>query len=240
MKRHAIAVVALVLMISAAALAGPPVNGAYNSTDIGGLAFVGRYTEGWGAGGGALAAGTVLNAESWDGMVLGTQWKYWCAAEGGPAILLANFVNPSTGNGNRTYMKVFGGGYIWMQGTGAPWDGGDASYPGIITNYVEYETISYQNWVPIAAVTNVQATAQFDAYPELCMAFYIGNGTRVSTTDLGQPVPANYPGLMDTACGTTRTLGAAWDFTALTLTIDGCSVGVQDATWGSVKSLYGE
>lgn len=236
MKFHAIASLALILLATAA-LAQPPVNGAYDSTDLGGPAYVGRYTEGWDAGGGALNAGTVLNAASWDGMVLGSQWRYWCGVETGPALLLSNFVN-AQGNGNRTYMKMFNGGYIWLSGSG-PWAGGDADYPGVITNYAEFETITYQNWVPIAAVTNVQATAQFDAYPDMCMAFYIGNGTRVATTDLGETIPANYPDLLDTGCDAGRSEGAAWDFTSVTLTIDACTIPTEDTSWGSVKALYG-
>ncbi|MFO7610446.1 MAG: hypothetical protein R6X35_14870 [Candidatus Krumholzibacteriia bacterium] len=237
MKFQAIATLAVILLATAA-LAQPPVDGAYDSTDLGGPAYVGRYTEAWDGSGGALDPGTVLNAASWDGMTLGSQWRYSCGVETGPAMLLSDFVN-AQGNGNRTYMKVFNGGTIWLSGSG-PWAGGDADYPGIITNYAEYETITYQNWVPIAAVTNVQATAQFDAYPEMCMAFYIGNGTRVATTDLGEMIPANYPDLLDTNCGTGRTDGAAWDFTSVTLTVGGCAIPVQDMSWGNVKALYGK
>lgn len=238
MKRRFMALSALLVLLAGSALAGPPMSGSYNSTDIGGLAFVGRYTEGWDAGAGALEPGTTLNAMSWDGMTLGTQWHYWCATEGAAPVLLTNTVN-AQGNGNRTYMKTFVGGYIWLSGTG-PWAGGDVDYPGVINNYVEFETITYQNWVPIAAVTNVQATASFDSYPDMCMAFYIGNGNRVATTDLAQPIPANYPPLLDPGCDATRGEGAAWDFDSITLTIDGCAVSIQESTWGAVKALYGD
>ena len=103
-------------------------------------------------------------------------------------------------------MKTFEGGYIWLSGTG-PWANGDADYPGTINSYTEFETIQYTNWVPIAAVTNVQAIVQFDNYPELCMAFSIGNGSRVASTEVGETIPANYPDLLDPSCGATRTEG---------------------------------
>lgn len=238
MKLIGIVFLASLVLLPAGLLAGPPLNGDYNSTDIGGPLYVGRYTEGWDPTGGALSAGTTLNAESWNGSALGTQWRYWCSTESGPAVLLVNTVNPSTGNGNRTYMKNFDGGYIWLSGTG-PWANGDPDYFGVIDNYTEFETITYTNWVPIAAVTNVQAIAYFNDYPQLCMSFYIGNGTRVATTALGQTIPVNYPGLLDPDCDATRVDGAAWDFTAVTLSIVDCAaVGTKEATWGAIKQLY--
>ncbi|MFO7652307.1 MAG: hypothetical protein R6X25_00635 [Candidatus Krumholzibacteriia bacterium] len=237
MKRFTIAVSLLALMMATGALAGPPLNGSYDSTDMGGPAFIGRYTEGWDASGSALDAGTTLNAASWDGMVLGSQWRYWCGTETS-SVLLTSTVN-SAGNGNATYMKTFVGGYIWLSGDG-PWGNGDPEYTGTINSYNEFETITYSEWVPIAAVTNVQANAFFDGYPELCMAFYIGNGTRIATTEIGEVIPADYPDLLDPDCAATRTLGAAWDFTSVTLTIDGCVVSAVDATWSSVKSLYND
>jgi hypothetical protein len=237
MKRSAIAPLALlILLLAEASFAAAPLSGSYQSTDLGGPVYVGRYTEGWAAGGGALSSGTTLNAESWDGMALASQWKYWCSTQTTPAVLLVNTVNGS-GNGNRTYMSTFNGGYIWLSGSG-PWANGDVDYPGTIMNYAEFETITYSNWVPIAAVTNVQAMAKFDAYPGSCMTFYIGNGSRVSTTDLGDPVPANYPGFLDPGCNPSYSLGACWDFFSVTLTITDCSVGTEPATWGGIKSMF--
>ena len=240
MKRFAIVIPAiLVMLLEGTSVAGPPLNGDYQSIDLGGPVYVGRYTEGWDSGGGAMEGGTTLNAESWDESVLGTQWRYWCSTEASDAVLLVNNVNPTTGNGNRTYMKSFAGGYIWLSGAG-PWANGDPDYYGTIETYTEFETITYSNWVPIAAVTNVQAIASFDDYPELCMAFYIGNGTRVATTDLGDPVPPDYPDLLDPNCDATRTEGAFWDFFSVTLSITDCATGTEATTWGAVKTMLSE
>lgn len=242
MRRSGIVLIAFLILLGAgASVAGPPLDGNYQSTDLGGSVLLGRYTEAWDAGGGALSTGTTLNAESWNpaGPALGTQWRYWCSTELAPAVLLVNNVNPTTGNGNRTYMKTFSGGYIWLDGAG-PWANGDPNYPGTIDTYSEFETITYSNWVPIAAVTNVQATAHFDLYPEQCMTFYIGNGSRVATTALGNPVPPNYPGLLDTNCNATRVEGAFWDFFTITLGITDCTSPVEEKTWGAVKSIYSD
>jgi hypothetical protein len=206
--------------------------------DHGGSVYTGRYTEGWDAGGGATDAGTTLNAESWDGANLGTQWRYWCSTEAAPGILWQDNVN-GDGYGNRTYLKTFGGGYIWLSGAG-PWANGDPDYTGFIDTYTETEIVTYEAWVPIAAVTSVQATAHFTGYTS-CMTFYIGNGDRQGTTDLGGMKPMDYPDFMATDCSPTRTLGAWWIFDDVTLVISGeCQVSTQESTWGAVKAKYSE
>jgi len=227
------------MLFAGASHADAPLNGNYQSTDLGGPVYTGRYTEAWDAGGSPVLAGTTFNAASWDGSSLATQWKYWCGTLLIDALLLQDNVNPTTGNGNRTYMKSFIGGYIWLSGTG-PWANGDPDYYGIIDNYTEFETIQYSNWLPIAAVTNVQAIAHFDDYPEMCMAFYIGNGTRMASTQIGDPVPPDYPDLIDQGCNPTRTEGAFWKFTSVTLSIAGCETSTERTTWGAIKSMYSD
>ncbi len=240
MKRVVIIILAALFALPAtASFAGPPLNGNYQSVDLGGSVYTGRYTEGWDAGGGPVLGGTTLNAESWDGATLATQWRYWCGTELSNGVLLVDNVNPATGNGNRTYMKTFTGGYIWLSGSG-PWANGDPDYYGTIDSYTEFETIAYSNWGPIAAVSNVQALAHFDDYPEQCMTFYIGNGTRMASTEVGDPVPANYPDLLDTNCNPTRTEGAFWNFSSVTLSISGCEVATEESSWGEIKMIYSE
>jgi hypothetical protein len=239
MKRSGIGLLALVvLLVAGTSFAGPPLDGNYQSTDLGGPVNIGHYTEGWDASGAAVETGTTLNAESWDGMNLGTQWRYWCGTLMSDGAVLTDNVD-ANGNGNRTYMKTFVGGYIWLSGAG-PWANGDADYPGTIDTYVEFETVTYEEFVAVAAVTNVQATAHFDNYTDACMTFYIGNGSLVASTDLGDAIPANYPDLLDTSCDATRTHGAAWDFFTVTLSIAGCTTPVNETTWGAVKSMYGD
>ena len=128
--RRLATVLMLLVLFTGTSYAEAPLNGDYQSTDLGGPLLLGRYTEGWAGGGGALDPGTTLNAESWDGSTLGTQWKYWCSTSESDAVLLTDNVNTS-GNGNRTYMKTFVGDYIWLSGTG-PWANGDPEYLGTI------------------------------------------------------------------------------------------------------------
>lgn len=224
------------LAVPAMLLAGPPLNGIYDSTDLGGVVNVGRYSESYAPGGTALTPGVVLNAADWDGMTLGTMWTYQCGQTLTAPILLVNNVNAS-GTGNRTYMKTFVGGSIWLSGTG-PWGNGDAEYTGPISSYNEFETIQYVNWVRTSAVTNVSAIAFFDGYSNDCMQFTVGNGLEIGATDLGFPLNPNYPGMLDDNCNVTRTEGAWWDFFNLQLYITGCEVGNTDSNWGAVKALY--
>jgi hypothetical protein len=228
----------LLAAISSVALAGAPLAGIYRTTDLGGAVSTGHYTEGWSGGGGAMLAGTTLTAESWNGAVLGTEWRYSCATEAAPAVITSDNVDVY-GDGNRTYKKTFVGGTIWLSGTG-PWAGGDASYPGVIDSYIEYETIQYYGGVPVAAITNVQANAHFDAYPATCMTFYVSNGTKVGSTDDAMTRPASYPAFLEAGtCAPTAPYGAWWDMSSMTLTVSrGCATPAQTTTWGTLKTRY--
>ena len=67
----------------------------------------------------------------------------------------------------------------------------------------------------------------------------IGNGSRVGTTDLGNVMPAGYPAMLDPTCAPTRTLGAWWNFTSVTITLTpDCATPAKPSTWGSLKAIY--
>ena len=90
----------LCIAISAPALAGPPANGTYTSTDIGGTMLPGRYSESWYPT--KLSVNNTLNEQSWDGSTLGTQWHWYCPWIAFPPVLLVNTLD---GNGNG--IKIF-------------------------------------------------------------------------------------------------------------------------------------
>lgn len=226
----------MVLCIPSLALAGAPLQGIWTSTDLGGTVPVGRYTESWEAGGGALEAGTILNASSWDGVSLGASWAYSCAVEQGDAVLLDDAVN-AQGFGTRTWKKTFGGGAIWLSGNG-PWANGDPEYTGQIIAYTEFETVTYVAFQPVAATTNVQASASIEGYDTICLGFTVGNGAKVGDTLGGGTLPAGYPPLMLSGCAPGGSNGAWWNFGHLTLYINDCAVGTEDLTWGAVKAQY--
>jgi hypothetical protein len=221
------------------ALAGAPLDGVYESTDMSGPLNLGRYSESYATAGGSLDPGTTLNAQSWDGTNLGQQWKYYCATQVTAPMLLTDNVD-ANGNGNRTYMKTFVGGFIWLSGSG-PWANGDAQYTGMIDTYTVFETIQYVEFERVAAVSNVDASAHFDGYAESCMTFAVGNGSEVGSTDFGEMLPADYPPFLEPSnCDPTGVYGGWWDLFTITFTITGCATPVEEATWGSVKALYAE
>ena len=226
----------LALVLPAIALAGAPLEGTWLSTDLGGPVPVGRYTESWATGGGAMLAGTTLNAASWDGVTLGGSWAYACATELSDAVLLDDLVN-AQGYGTRTWRKTFSGGTIWLSGSG-PWSTGDAEYTGPIVSYVEFETVTYVAFLPIAATTNVQATAMITGYDSVCLGFTVGNGAKIGDTLSGGTLPAGYPALLTTDCNPAGVNGAWWNLAQLTLYITGCSVGDEEQSWGGIKALY--
>ena len=107
-------------------------------------------------------------------------------------------------------MKTFVGGTIWLSGAG-PWGNGDAEYSGPINSYTEIETVQLSAWERVGVVTNVQATASFDGYPGMCIAFAVANGVEVGSTDFGELKPGDYP-----------------DFLWAGSCAPGCSVGSQN------------
>jgi len=241
MKRLGISILAVAaLAVAATALAGPPLNGTYQSTDLGGPLELGRYSEAFAAPDGGLAPGVTYNAQSFDGADLATQWWYYCGTMVAPPMLLIDSVNPATGNGNRTYMKTFVGGFIWLSGAG-PWANGDPDYNGIVDSYTLFETITYTNWNRVAAVFSIDATGHFNNYSTSCMTFGIGNGSQAGSTDWGDTPPADYPALLQQdTCDPVMTLGTWWNMHTITLTITGCTVPVDETTWGAFKSLYSD
>lgn len=237
MKFFAMASTCLLLMGSTA-VADSPLNGNWDSTDIGGPVDVGRYTESWANPDGAQDMGATIHGESWDGATLGGMWRYECATLTAPAILLVDNVD-SNGYGNRTYMKTLSGGFLWLSGSG-PWANGDPDYPGIIDSCVVFETIQYQAWNRVHLVANIQAAGHFDNYPDNCVTFGVANGVEIGSTDFGETKPATYPDYLQSGtCAETSAPGAWGDVITLNIAVKGCiPLPVQATSWGAVKALY--
>ncbi len=111
----AVIVILLSVLVSVPVLAGPPNNGTYKSTDIGGTMLPGRYSEYWATG--PLSVNNTLNEQSWNG-ALGTEWHWYCPWITGK-VLLVNTVN-GAGNGQKIWRVNYTGGYCWISNTG-PW-----------------------------------------------------------------------------------------------------------------------
>lgn len=221
------------------ALAGPPVDGTYKSTDIGGCMLPGRYSELW--FGGKLMVNNTLNEQSWDGSTLGAQWHWYCPWISVPPVLLVNTVN-GAGNGQKTWRVTYTGGYCWLDGgSSCTWNGGDASYMANITVWIAIVTETYQNFVEVGTVRNHNAQGTFTLYGGKCMDLSISNVEKRGDTN-GGPLPANYPDFWSWfVCNNVGTAGPGeWgDVDSITFTIRNCGgVSTAAVTWGAVKSLY--
>ena len=176
----AVIVILLSVMVSVPALAGPPNNGTYTSTDIGGTMLPGRYSEYW--FGAPLAVNNTLNEQSWDGGTLGGQWHWYCPWIAGK-VLLVNTVN-GAGNGNKIWRVTYTGGYCWLSNTG-PWGGTDPTYLANISTWVAIVTETYANFVEVGSVRNHSAAATFNGYNEECMTLNVTNAAG-KTEDLAK------------------------------------------------------
>jgi hypothetical protein len=237
----AVLVVLLSIVVSVPALAGPPANGTYKSTDIGGTMLPGRYSESWYPT--KLSVNNTLNEQSWNGATLGTQWHWYCPWVVMPPVLLVNTVNAS-GNGQKIWRVTYTGGYCWLDGAG-PWAGGDASYTANINTWIAIVTETYASFQEVGTVRNHNATATFVGYNSECMALSVNNIEKISdTVKSGGPVPAGFPDFWYWApCANIGTTGPGeWgDVDSITFTITGCeTVGLQEKSWGAVKALYRE
>jgi hypothetical protein len=229
----AVIVILLSVLISAPVLAGPPVNGTYKSTDLGGSMLPGRYSEYWAAG--PLAANNTLNEQSWDGATLGTQWHWYCPWIVGKVLLIST-VN-GLGNGNKTWKVTYTGGYCQLDG-GGPWAGGDASYLANINTWTAIVTETYAAFVEVGTVRNHSASATFVGYNDDCMSLSVTNIEKLGDTTDG-PLPADYPVLWNwIGCVPTAGSGEWGDVEGITFNILGCTVATEETSWGAVKAMY--
>jgi hypothetical protein len=228
-----ISILTVVLLVGAASVyAGPPINGTYKSTL--GQFDEGREASSWAAGGGFLSTGGILHAESWDGVGLGADWKIVCP-QVVSVVLIVDLVN-GAGNGQRIYQIDYSGGYITLGGPGTPWNGGDPSYTGLIDTYTEIRTVQYVSNVKVGSVSDHAVSAHLQGYTQSCMTWGIGNGAWLGESPAAKP--AGYPAYLDSSCNPAALSGHWGSITDLTLSITGCAVGTENATWGKVKSLY--
>jgi len=227
-----ISILTVVLVVGAASVfAGPPLNGIYKSS----LNHFdeGREASSWAAGGGFLSTGGVLHAESWDGAALGGDWKIVCAQ-----VVVVSLIEDlvSGGNGQRTYKLDYAGGYLELGGA-APWGNGDASYTGPIDTYSEFRKVLYIGGVKVGSDSDHSVTAHVQGYGQSCLRL-IANGAWLGESPTAKP--GSYPTWLDPNCGATATTGHWGLINDLTITVEGCAVPTEEATWGSVKALYRE
>ncbi len=243
MKKLLLLTAGLITLIVTPALAGPPVNGAYFSVDLGGNIQMGHGTESWPesvADGSWGEIGNTLQAQSWNGANLAAQWSVSCITLCVEPVLMNDNLDTNQ-TGYQTWRNEYCGGRLWMAGTGEAWDGGDTEYWADVVNFVSYTTYQYYEGVSVGMIANINMTAVFDGY-DTCMEFVIANSTGLGYTDIdGDPLdnlPPDFPLFMSANCSETGSRGVWGQISGVTVIITGCATRTEETSWSSLKSLY--
>jgi len=223
----------VILFLPALALAGPPVVGTYDTIDLGGQVLPGHFSESWPAP--AYHEGVVgntINAQSWDGSSLGTQWTLTCPSIMAPPTLTSD--TRVAGTGYVKYETHYQNGSFWFASAG-PW--GDEDYTAQVDQMVVTSTHMYVGGVLQRVVSDISVFGAFDGYIN-CMTYTISNAAIVATTQL-KGLPADYPYFMYDNCGNGPTTGAWGDVVQATIVIyPSCEVTSEETSWGSLKARY--
>jgi hypothetical protein len=221
----------MVLVAMPALVSAGPVNGVYNSTDMGGLLLTGRGST-WRPG---VNSGLphVLHLQSWNGN-LGTQWDISCPKE------TVNFItqdNRVGGVGTIVYTSTFQGGTFTFYAGGWPWgDGTGTLGTTTMVTTVQYVLIGGVS-TPVASVVNGNSAGIFDG--GCTLVFAIANGSGVGETPYATK-PVTYPTFLDGTCGlapVNQQFGTWGTVITITMGIN-CPVGTEESTWGVIKELY--
>lgn len=232
MKKLLCSLTIAALLSASIALAADPTPGIYNSVDIGGTMLTGRGTNSWTAPlNGADGLGDVFNSVSWDGALLGTQWRFQCGVSPAVQTRVDNRVN---GTGTVVFTTNYTGGTFWLSRFG-PWGDGVNDLTGTITTTQSIVTLQYVNFVPVQSRLNVNTYGEFDD-SNCILTFAISNGIGAGDTDLG-PKPAGFPDFLDANCGATRIYGSWGHLVDITMMLE-CPVPLTPTTWSAVKTLY--
>ncbi len=180
-----------IVVVAVSGVSATPIPGFYASYSLGTDILTGRLTEAWNGGGPGLL-GDTINVQSWDGVVLGTQWEISGAVSLGAVAQPGGTFNALTGNGTKLSRTTYvGGSFLMTSANGAPWGSGS----GNLTSYSHDTTITYYNNQIIATRNNVNASGAFTSDPQYTLDFVVANAASVG---MGPIKPANYPAFIGT------------------------------------------
>ncbi|TPW04134.1 MAG: hypothetical protein FD129_2953 [bacterium] len=223
---------ALVGVALAGSAVAAPINGIYNSTDLGGQLLTGRAST-WRTG---INSGLphVMHAQSWNGG-LGSQWDVSCPVESTPFGIQDN--RNMSGTGTVVYTSTFQGGTFTLYPGAWPWGDG----VGTLGTSVFVSTVQFVNNIPVASVVNANTTGTFEGGCALTFAIANGNGIG-ETTSLNPLItkPADYPTFLDAGCGLApinQQFGTWGEVRTITMMID-CPVPALPSTWSAIKTRF--
>lgn len=217
-------------LAASVAVAQCPVPGMYMTSN--GLMLEGRASIGWCDGNGWGEEGNIYNAESWEGAVLGTQWKIFGQTIGQNGAVEIDSNIDGNGNGWIAYTVNYVGGEFWFAADG-PWGDGGADLSGGLSSWDVQVTVTFIGFDPVGATSNITATGWFNDCPECLIEFFIANSLTVWRSDWDPTPLDDYPPfLCDTEAGEQE------DICCVIMTI-GCEpTANQQTTWGAIKNLY--
>jgi hypothetical protein len=223
------------LLTTSIAMAQCPVEGLYLTAD--GAMLEGRASIGWCALDGTEdwgEEGNIYNAESYDGMPLGDQWKIFGQTIAAPgAVEIDSQVDPN-GNGWIAYSIEYEGGQFEFDENG-PWGTGEGDITGGLSSWDVQVTVTFIAYFPVGATSNITATGYFENCPEMdCLIeFFIANALTMWRPEWGgMPLDDYPPFLCDTDSGEQE------DICCVVMQIGCTPVATQQTTWGYIKSLY--
>lgn len=224
--------VCLGLLHATSAFAQYPNAGIYSTAT--GTMLPGRASETWCALDGTPYAGdpgNTENAQSWDGVGLGTEWRLWGMeiGEAGASMIDSNI--DGGGNGWVTYSTPYDGGVFWLSKDGE-WGDGTTDFTGYLTRYDVVTTITYVGGNLVGASSNISAAGYFDTVPQWVVEFIIANALLIWHPAYGTPMPGDYPPLLCDA-----PTGELFNVCCVTLSFQR-PVNTEQYTWGAVKALY--
>jgi hypothetical protein len=223
--------VVLVSFVAVPALATAPAVGNYTPSD-------GRFSESQYGGGGQI--GNTINAQSWDLTSLGLQWILQCQSIVSSPTVLED-TRDENGTGYIKYRTVYGGGTMWLDDNG-PWGDGSEDYIADIGNagMVVTSTHLFVMGTKTGVVSDITVQGVFRDYSN-CFTYALSNAVILGVA--GSPA-TDYPEFLDVNCDSgNMSLGAWGDVDDIILSIYApddpfCTIPVQDATWGQIKSMY--
>ena len=170
--------------------AASPIVGHYESGTLGGAVLDGRVTEGMAAAP-LPSVGDELNAASWDGATLATQWEITGVKVSAVSAPLWNITLP-TGDRTVGYRIDYAGGVMNLK-TGGPWDADAVDYLVDVDHY----SVTLQLWFDssaalVSATSVVEVEGTFQAYPTHELVFGLASGV-YRGMGLAGSEPADYP-----------------------------------------------
>ena len=217
-----------VLLLAVPAWSQCPVPGEYSTTN--GKILGGRSSEAWCSGVGPGQVGNTENAQSWnpDTGELGGQWRVWGMSIAAEPERIYNGVNED-GDGIMVWQTYYEGGQFWF--AAGFFEPGSDPFDGQVYDFEVTATQTFVGGDMVGLSSNISFNGMFDDCPNCVLEYVITNALLVWYTGAG-PMPPDYPEFL---CGSPA--GEFFDVCCIKANIL-CGTGVEETTWGAIKSLY--